>query len=406
MIFTCDVNSFMSSSVKCVYKPTSEGEKKAIDRYKEYTDNLMVDFKLSDGTNLGKISKSGLDAISNDKIHTYKPKDDTEKKTIEKYKEVFNYVHPDDRVTGDSFGAHAQHTGDQAKWSLESVWNGIKSAFMSFVAQQEKQAKFDPVLQMGESYGIIEDGFNERYAEELDKSIEGIYSSIQTSYEELNKKSLLIDAKYPDLNETGRTWGKRIGGAVQVVPMVAASAINPYLGSVVLGAQVYGNSIGEALSEGATVNEAGLYGILEAGKEIAIERLVGGLPFMKGIGDDVAKSIANKVTSKLFSSSSKNLFTKFVSGTTKYGIATALDGVGEGLEEIAATFTTPFIKRAVYDKDAPFASGDELKEAFMGGCQCRCNRIGKSFRFRRCSREYMERCKVLVRERKQCYKME
>ena len=111
------------------YTPVNDSEKKAIDRYKAHTDNLMVDFKLSDGTNLGKISKSGLDAISNDKIHTYTPKNDEEKATIEQYKNISNYVHPDNRVTGDSFGAHAQHAGDQAGLVLISNAKSRTNAF-------------------------------------------------------------------------------------------------------------------------------------------------------------------------------------------------------------------------------------------------------------------------------------
>ena len=350
------------------YKPINDTEKTAIDGYKSYVGNLMVDFKLSDGTNVGKISKNGLDAISNDKIHTYKPKNDEEKKTIEKFKDVSNYVHPNDRVTGDSLGAHAKHTGDQAKWSLESVWNGIKSTFqMYFDANYMNDVYHNPAYAIGEGTGALPEGTAEAWRNIGEERREAILASVQSAYEELNKESALIDNKYPDLNETGRKWGKYIGGTAQLVPMVAASAINPYLGSAVLGAQVYGNSMGEALSEGADAGEAAVYGALEASKEIIIERLVGGLPFMKGIGDDIAKSIANKVTSKLFSNATKNAFTKFASATTKYGISTALDGAGEGLEEVIATYTSPYIKRAVYDKDAPLASEEELREAFMGG---------------------------------------
>ena len=333
------------------YKP-KESEKKAVEAFKSYSDSKMSDLIMNDGSTLGKITADGLEAIDKKTLNTYVPKNDAEKNTIEKYKQVSNYMDSSEMVKGDTLGTGVKYTGEQASWSLKGAWEGIKNTLKDLFAQKMEQTKSDPTMHFAENTGMIKKGYNEEYAKVVDKQVEGIYADIKKSGEELAKQGALIDAKYPDLSDTKRTTGKLIGGTAQLVPMVAASFINPSLGTLVFGSQVYGGSLASAYAEGAELNDARAYAGLEAIKEMAIEKVFGGIPFTKGFADDMIAPIANKV---------------FTNRVTKELAKGFVDVLGEGAEEVAAELISPYLKRATYDKNAPAATAEELAFSFMGG---------------------------------------
>lgn len=334
------------------YKPVDDEEKKVLEAYKNHQENLMSDLIMTDGSSLGQITQGGLKAIENNSLNSYVPKNEVEKNTIEKYRQLSNYLEPEEKKTGNSLGTNIQHTGDQFSWNFKGALKGIANTFRDVFAEKMNATKNDITLNAAESWGAAPKGYNKKYGEIVDEQRNTIYADIKKSADEHAKQSALIDLKYPDLSEGARTTGKLIGGSGQVIPMIAASALNPTLGTVVFGSQVYGNSIDEALGDGATLDQARTYGGVEAIKEIAIERIFGGLPFTKGIADKAVKPLTNKFFSNAFV---REIFRQ---GANK---------LGEGFEEVAAELITPYIKRAIYDKDAPNVKFEELAFAFAGG---------------------------------------
>ena len=113
-------------------------------------------------------------------------------------------------------------------------------------------------------------------------------------------------------------------GVTNMIPSITTSALtgNPALGMGVMGLGAYGGGMKQALDEGADLEKAFLYGLANAGTEIATEKLVGGIPYLgKGVTDDIATGVVDKMV--------KN-------PTAKKLIERGYDVVGEGFEEYLA----------------------------------------------------------------------
>ncbi|MEG0836123.1 MAG: hypothetical protein RR413_11835, partial [Christensenellaceae bacterium] len=105
------------------------------------------------------------------------------------------------------------------------------------------------------------------------------------------------------------------------------------------------------LERGASVTQANKASAITGAKEIAIEKLFGGIPAMgKGaIGID-------------------NVMNKFIkSSIGKTIVSRASQAIGEGAEEVVSSVLQPFVQRAIYNPQAEFATFDELTQAFGGG---------------------------------------
>lgn len=90
--------------------------------------------------------------------------------------------------------------------------------------------------------------------------------------------------------DSGRYGGKLqrvnldVGQAVgNMMPSVALSYINPYLGAVYLGMSSGGNKYREARWQGYSVEQARLLGIVSGCSEVLTEKLLGGLPLLSGV---------------------------------------------------------------------------------------------------------------------------
>lgn len=118
------------------------------------------------------------------------------------------------------------------------------------------------------------------------------------------------------------------------------------IGKGVFGTFAAGNAASEAKSEGATRGQALGYGAAVGMMETIIESVSGGIP---GLDDSnmlrpvVSKVISNPVVQRV------------------------IDIMGEGAEEGASEFLTPYIKRAFYDADAKTATVDEIAESAVLG---------------------------------------
>lgn len=148
-----------------------------------------------------------------------------------------------------------------------------------------------------------------------------------------------------------------LGGVTEaisrMVPSIALGAIGgaPAIGTTFLGASAAGNARQEALSQGATDEQASAYGLLIGSIEGATESLVGGIPFLNGVSDKLISKLTSPIKNKIAKS--------IVNGIISSG--------GEGVEEVISGFLEPYAKRATYDKNAENKKVSELATDFAMG---------------------------------------
>lgn len=130
-------------------------------------------------------------------------------------------------------------------------------------------------------------------------------------------------------------------GVGEIIPAAAltyATGGTNLVGTVAFGASAAGQAAEQALNEGATMDEAMLYGTASGGVETGIEALSGGVSkFFMGKG--ATSKFINKATSKIKNKAVKKIF--------KVGLET----VGEGVEEIASDIADPYLQRIYKDAD-------------------------------------------------------
>lgn len=139
--------------------------------------------------------------------------------------------------------------------------------------------------------------------------------------------------------------GKASSGAASLLDKADDAARAAKYSKAAFGLQAAGGATNEANDEGATREQALTYGAAVGAMETAIESIAGGIP---GLGKGKIGEIARKVVGSP-------------------AVSRILDTLGEGGEEALSAFVTPFIKRAVYNKDAASATADEIAESAITG---------------------------------------
>lgn len=166
-------------------------------------------------------------------------------------------------------------------------------------------------------------------------------------------RKAFAQAENENVNGILRIAGDATEAVTRMLPniMLGAAGGPSVIPLTLMGASAAGSARQEALTAGATEQQATTYGLLIGGIEGATESIIGGIPFMKGIAD---KGVS-KLTSPI-----KNKFAKILA--TK-----AIDALGEGGEEIIAGFLEPYAKRTTFDKTAANKSVSELAKDFGMG---------------------------------------
>ncbi len=149
--------------------------------------------------------------------------------------------------------------------------------------------------------------------------------------------------------ETAVNVGQGVGNLIPTIALNAATG--GAFGFSLFGAGVFGNAMGEALSSGATQDQAMMYAAADTALEVGIEKLFGGIPFLSE-----GKISVKGLTEKYIKTAAGRLLVNRLADIT-----------GEGIEEVASGIIEPFLKRAFYDKDARNASLKELVSAFGNG---------------------------------------
>ena len=143
-----------------------------------------------------------------------------------------------------------------------------------------------------------------------------------------------------------------------------------------MGTSAFGQSSGEAMKQGATSNEALVYGGISAGAEVLSEKLFGGIKFGgKTLDEGAKKLLANAISNKTAST------------LARFGF----DAAGEGFEEVVTDVATRIGEKLTFGDDKTL---DELLtseeamnsyiESFVGGAVMgggfNAGRVGKSLK--------------------------
>lgn len=131
-----------------------------------------------------------------------------------------------------------------------------------------------------------------------------------------------------------------------------------------IGLRSYGGAVEEALQNGATMEQARRYGLLNAGTEIATEWMTGGIPGVEnttGLFDKGVNAVIDKTTGKLTKETSKAIARSILN----YGFEAA----GEGLEEAVSEILSPLIKNMTYSNGEKIDWNNVLNAGIMGMLQ-------------------------------------
>lgn len=142
---------------------------------------------------------------------------------------------------------------------------------------------------------------------------------------------------------------------------IGKSFVKQLPSNALLGTSSYGSGVEEALNNGATLEQARLYGIGSSAKEMATEWITGGIPGLGGKGglDLPAEKLINKTTGKI-----KNEYAKaFAKTLANYGYKF----VGEGLEEGLSEIIDPYLKNATYSNGEKVNWQDVFSSFIVGG---------------------------------------
>lgn len=143
-----------------------------------------------------------------------------------------------------------------------------------------------------------------------------------------------------------------------------------------MGTSAFGQSSGEAMKQGATSNEALVYGGISAGAEVLSEKLFGGIKFGgKTLDEGAKKLLANAISNKTAST------------LVRFGF----DAAGEGFEEVVTDVATRIGEKLTFGDDKSLdellTSEDAMNsyiESFVGGAVMgggfNAGRLGKSLK--------------------------
>lgn len=237
---------------------------------------------------------------------------------------------------------------DVAKHTLESIVQGVKNS-----AIQTGQAIGQYSFQDADAYRMARTG-NPALVNALsnpqqtDALAEGFAQDrIETAQQYADKMQEINEKYNADNFNTAQQLVGQVGTAVgQIAPAML-------LGPAYLLPYMYGMSANQALGEGATIEQADDFAVLNTAKEFLIEMLVGGVPVGK------MKSFIEP----------EKLMAKFNIdfGTANKVASRLIKALGEGGEEVLAGMAEPYLQRHTYDPDAENATLEELAWQFLIG---------------------------------------
>ena len=219
------------------------------------------------------------------------------------------------------------------KEAAEAYVNSLDSELEHRMADQlSKSALKDPLYKyynapIAGAEGALENAYN--FYKSLDKSFQG------EDFDEESTPTGQLVMSYAAAQSKGidKYITESLGTTASMVPAVLLSLV-PYVGTGLSGAMLYSQATGAAISEakqkGYTDEQAMQYGTLVGAAELALEKILGGLP---GIGklSELAQKALSGVDNILFKAAGKSI----------------LSGVSEFSEEPLQAYLEPYIATIV-----------------------------------------------------------
>jgi hypothetical protein len=267
-------------------------------------------------------------------------------------------------VDTSSFSPAVPAGTDNKPGFLSAIAKNIVQGFKTFqrglssAQGAELASGIDEALNFEKNHPILSRIFGikaQQYDPEAVKKLTASRDSLVQQVLDLQEQSALerqsLNEEYAHLPKWQQITSELVGTVGQVAPIAAAHALSPLIGTQLLYGMAAGNAAGEALQSGADIQTARKAGMTSGIKEVAIERLFGGIP---GMGKGVL--------------SPEKLVEKYIKSPVGQAAVKRVANIfGEGTEEIVAELLEPFIKRYYYDPNAPMPTADELAMAFGGG---------------------------------------
>ncbi|QNB46822.1 hypothetical protein BR63_11175 [Thermanaerosceptrum fracticalcis] len=267
-------------------------------------------------------------------------------------------------VDTSSFSPAVPAGTDNKPGFLSAIAKNIMQGFKTFqrglssAQGAELASGIDEALNFEKNHPILSRIFGikaQQYDPEAVKKLTASRDSLVQQVLDLQEQSALerqaLNEEYAHLPKWQQVTSELVGTVGQVAPIAAAHALSPLIGTQLLYGMAAGNAAGEALQSGADIQTARKAGMTSGIKEVAIERLFGGIP---GMGKGVL--------------SPEKLVEKYIKSPVGQAAVKRVANIfGEGTEEIVAELLEPFIKRYYYDPNAPMPTADELAMAFGGG---------------------------------------
>lgn len=196
--------------------------------------------------------------------------------------------------------------------------------------------------------------------ENLDKLKKIISTDLVDKYitKESNEKykeglSSLEDASLIKKDNIAGQIVQGIGGMVPSILTGGSDKIGKVSSYLTLGARSFGSASEEALANGAQIDEATLYGILNTAVEIGSEMVTGGIPGTNTHG------WLDKLTDKEISKISNKIIKKIAKSGYSF--------VGEASEEALAEILNPIIKNMSYTEGETIDWNAVVESAIVGG---------------------------------------
>lgn len=193
-----------------------------------------------------------------------------------------------------------------------------------------------------------------------------------------------------NFSETGQSFTRGLAQALgQVTGQIltvgtagslgASANVAKGIGMGVLGASSFGSGMTQANQEGASFGESFGYGLLNAGKEMATEALVGkAVSGITGVPSAVGGALAKgeQVGSSIFSRFQNKAIKSFANeGAKKFLKQIVSEFTEEGLEEAVGSLIEPVLQKVTYKKDKSVSEifeenggwGGVLEDFLVGG---------------------------------------
>ena len=207
---------------------------------------------------------------------------------------------------------------------------------------------------------VLEASFTDQWVQSIEERyyLPGEQSDAQKKAMEFQRA---VAAMLPIIATGALGAGGAAAGAISSTGAVAStgsalSTSTPYLSKLPLAfmfASASGRSTRQAMQQGATSEQAAVYGTLSGALELVTEKLVGGIPFL---GEGAADKVVGNVVQRL----AKNPVMQAC--ILKLG-----NMLGEGVEEAITAVADPLLQKLTFNPDADPASVEEVVEAGLMG---------------------------------------